>query len=183
MIRSRLLPTLLASVLLGSVVSSAVQAGKPKPLEFLPTANDPIIPDPQKTPGSVMSTDVSTVCHPGYSKTVRHTSGRLKHDVYVSYGINPHGGHYEIDHLIPLSIGGADVQENLWPESYDTAPWNAHVKDRLELKLLHLVCHGSVQITEAQRTIAVNWIAAYEKYCPTEYDCPSYNSIHSENHE
>jgi len=145
---------------------------------LLPHGEDPIRPDPRVTPGAALTSDPAVVCHTGYSKTVRHTSGKLKHEIYLSYGLDRSGGHYEIDHLIPLSIGGADVKENLWPESYDTSPWNAHVKDRLEWKLLHLVCDGDVSMAQAQRDIAQDWIAAYRKYCPTERDCPSYESTH-----
>jgi hypothetical protein len=73
-------------------------------------------------------------------------------------------GHFEIDHLISLELGGADVAENLWPESYDTTPWNAHTKDKLEDRLHALVCAGKLPIEQAQREIAADWIAAYEKY-------------------
>jgi hypothetical protein len=37
-----------------------------------------------------------------------------------------------VDHLVSLEIGGANTVQNLWPQSYDTTPWNAHVKDKLE---------------------------------------------------
>lgn len=124
----------------------------------------PIRPNPRVTPGAVLTTDVATVCHPGYSKTVRHTSGELKAHTYRAYGIDRRQGHFEIDHLIPLGIGGADVAENLWPESYDTQQWNAAVKDKLEDRLHQLVCAGRVSIEEAQHEIATDWIAAYEKY-------------------
>ncbi len=137
-------------------------------------AGDPILPDPKMTPGAVRSVDVSEICQPGYSKSVRHTSGKLKARIYREYGIDRKAGHYEIDHLIPLSIGGADVAENLWPESYDTDTWNASVKDRLELKLHTLVCSEAIDIAEAQKAIATDWIAAYKRFCPTSYDCPSF---------
>ena len=52
-------------------------------------ADDPILPDPKLTPGAVLTTDLSKICQPGYTKTVRHTSGALKHEVYVEYGIEP----------------------------------------------------------------------------------------------
>jgi hypothetical protein len=50
----------------------------------LPTiAGDlPVRPDPKSTPGAVLTTDAATVCQPGYSKTVRHTSGKLKARIY-----------------------------------------------------------------------------------------------------
>jgi hypothetical protein len=102
----------------------------------------PIRPDPKLTPGVVRTTDAATVCAKGYSKTVRHTSGQLKAEIYREYGIDRQEGHFEVDHLISLGLGGADVAANLWPQSYDTLPWNAHVKDRLEDRLDALVCAG-----------------------------------------
>jgi hypothetical protein len=127
-------------------------------------AADPIRPDPRLTLGAALTTDLSAICQPGYTKTVRHTSGKLKALVYREYGIDKRDGHYEVDHLIPLEVGGADVRENLWPESWDTEPWNAHVKDRLENYLHEAVCAGRMPIQEAQREIAQDWIVAYQKH-------------------
>jgi hypothetical protein len=127
-------------------------------------AADPILPDPQLTPGAVLTTDLSKICQPGYTKTVRHTSGALKREVYAEYNIKPDSGRYEVDHLIPLEIGGADVKENLWPESYGTKPWNAAVKDKLENYLHVEACAGHIPIEQAQKEIAEDWIVAYRKY-------------------
>ena len=99
-----------------------------------------------------------------YSKSVRHTSGQLKHQVYAEYGIDRSAGHYEIDHLIPLGIGGADTRENLWPESRDTQHWNAGVKDRLENYLHVEICAGHIAVQDAQKAIAADWTAAYREY-------------------
>ena len=132
---------------------------------------DPIRPDPGLTPGAAATSDPAVFCHDGYSRSQRHTSGRLKAQVYREYGIAPRTRHYEIDHLIPLSLGGADVAANLWPQSRDTQPWNAEAKDRLEWRLLRLVCNGQVSAPEAQQAFADDWIAAYERYCPTESSC------------
>ena len=75
-----------------------------------------------------------------------------------------HGrGDYEIDHLIPLELGGSNSVKNLWPESYRTSRWNARVKDRLEDKLHELVCNGQLDLKTAQQVIAANWIEAYKK--------------------
>ena len=127
-------------------------------------AADVILPDPKLTPGAVLTTDEGTICQPGYSKSVRHTSGQLKHGIYVEYGINRNAGHYEIDHLIPLGIGGTDSPENLWPESRDTQPWTAGVKDRLENYLHVEVCAGHIAVQDAQKAIAADWVAAYRRY-------------------
>jgi hypothetical protein len=69
-----------------------------------------------------------------------------------------------MDHLIPLSLGGSNSIRNLWRQTYHTTPWNAHVKDVLELRLHNLVCNGKVDLQTAQHEIATDWIKAYQKY-------------------
>jgi hypothetical protein len=127
-------------------------------------ADLPIRPDPNLTPGAILTTDSATVCQPGYSKSVRHTSGKLKASIYREYGLDRTVSHFEVDHLISLELGGADVAKNLWPQSYDTVTWNAHTKDKLEDRLHSLVCAGRLPLEQAQRDIATDWIAAYQKY-------------------
>jgi hypothetical protein len=45
------------------------------------------LPDPILTPGAVMTTDAAAICRPGYAKSVRHVSGKVKARVYAEYGI------------------------------------------------------------------------------------------------
>jgi hypothetical protein len=101
----------------------------------------PILPDPNLTPGSTFDVSAQDICIPGYTKKVRNVPAEMKREVYEEYGITSHGpGDYEVDHLIPLELGGSNSIKNLWPESHRTTPWNAQVKDRLEAKLHKLVC-------------------------------------------
>src|SRR5262249_44533927 len=99
----------------------------------------------------------------------RHVSGKAKALVYAEYGIVSHQpGEYEVDHLISLELGGSHDIKNLWPESYWTEPWNAHVKDKLEDRLHNLVCSGRMRIEDAQQEIARDWISAYHRLIGAE---------------
>ena len=77
---------------------------------------------------------------------------------------------YEIDHLIPLGIGGADDDKNLWPEPRQTVEptWSAKRKDQLEWKLRDLVCSGKLGIVTAQHTIADDWTVTWTVYVGKE---------------
>ena len=128
-------------------------------------AESPIIPDPQKTPGDVLTTDAKVICVSGYSKSVRDVPQAVKEQAYRSYGITSRQpGEYEVDHLISLELGGLNSIRNLWSESFVTHPLNAHVKDKLENKLHVLICSGQFPVQQAQQEIAQDWIAAYKKY-------------------
>ena len=125
----------------------------------------PILPDPKLTPGDTFDVTVQDICVPGYAKKVRAVPAWLKRQAYAEYGITQYKtGDYEVDHLIPLSLGGSNSIRNLWPQSTKTSPWNSFVKDALERKLHTLVCAGRVDLKTAQREIASNWIEAYKKY-------------------
>jgi hypothetical protein len=125
----------------------------------------PILPDPNLTPGKTFDVTAQDLCITGYSKKVRNVTAEMKREVYQEYGITSHEpGDYELDHLIPLELGGFNSIKNLWPESHRTLPWNAQVKDRLEGKLHELVCSGQLDLKIAQHAIALGWIEAYKLY-------------------
>jgi hypothetical protein len=72
--------------------------------------------------------------------------GRSETRSVPSYGREPeHGVCCEIDHLIPLELGGSNAPENLWPQRYD-GERNAARKDRLERRLHAMVCRGEISL-------------------------------------
>jgi hypothetical protein len=84
--------------------------------------------------------------------------------VFAAYGIPlTDRSHYEVDHLIPRELGGADDERNLWPQPW-TGTYNAHQKDRLENALHRAVCAGTVTLAHAQEAIRSDWIAALRLY-------------------
>jgi hypothetical protein len=83
--------------------------------------------------------------------------------VYAEYGIVERSqGEYEVDHLVPLELGGSNDIANLWPESA-APPRGFHEKDVVENHLHDQVCGGSMSLLDAQRAIATNWIDVYER--------------------
>jgi hypothetical protein len=71
----------------------------------------------------------------------------------------------EVDHIVSLELGGSNDIANLHPEKA-TLPANApgfRVKDKLENKLLDLVCDGTMTLGSVQKQIAANWQALYKR--------------------
>jgi hypothetical protein len=123
------------------------------------------LPNAALTPGAVVSRDVATVCRRGYSRTVRRPDDDNWHafarHIFATYGV-PYAQHreYELDHLVPLEIGGAPADaRNLWPQPLE----EALAKDRVEDALHAASCyrrgyHGlHVTLEQAQRAVAADW--------------------------
>jgi hypothetical protein len=146
-----------------------VETGAAGPARTLPAAADlSFLPNPARTPGATLPVTPADLCVPGYSRKVRHVPEEVKQSAYRAYGIAQHApGEYEVDHLVSLELGGSNAVRNLWPQSYYTEPWNAHVKDQLENELHRRVCDGELDLATAQRDIAGNWIEAYRHYFHT----------------
>ncbi len=68
----------------------------------------------------------------------------------------------EVDHLIPLELGGSNAVTTLWPERYAPKP-GAREKDVLENFLHRAVCGGAMALEDAQRKIATDWYKAYQE--------------------
>jgi hypothetical protein len=152
-------------------------------LPILPALADdlPIRPDDTITPGKAWSTDPAEVCgkqaepnetcEPGhdcgvtgsYSKRHRHTTAEEKRDTYAAYHVEKGGRDFEVDHRVPLCLGGADLPENLWPQEGFEHP-SYHDKDRLEEHICLLVCRDhSMSLQDGQAIFLGDWVAEYQK--------------------
>ena len=122
------------------------------------------LPDSRCTPGSidpaVTQADIHrTICVSGYTARVRpheYLTERFKYGIaYPAYRVL-HSRRTELDHLVPLELGGSNDATNLWPES----PPTPNPKDKVENALNHAVCSGRVSLAAAQQAIAANWTTA-----------------------
>ncbi|MFM7802654.1 MAG: hypothetical protein ACKO69_11040 [Limnohabitans sp.] len=134
------------------------------------------LPDATRTPGFVDTTVTqgniqSTVCVKGYTQRVRPDktyTNRLKREQIRQYRYTDKDPRkYELDHLIPLSIGGNPTDpRNLWPQPRK-GEWSAEQKNELEWIVYKMLCRGELTLTEAQQRVAQNWVDAYQAWVPS----------------
>ncbi len=128
-----------------------------------------LLPNRSLTPGAVRNVALADLCQvvddddldPVVSVPTQKT-------IFSEYGIPPEQSrvNFQMDYLINPQLGGVDDVRNLWPQPY-SSEWNARAKDELERHLHQMVCDHKIELADAQREIAENWIDAYKKYFHT----------------
>lgn len=156
------------TVAIGLIAAASIGAGiLSAPRHVGPAA---LYPDPTLTPGLVATQDFNELTQTSgcgtYSQCHRNTTAAQKTQVRAEYPNCPK--EQEIDHVVPLAIGGADDVKNLWCQSLD-AEWNGQnwgykVKDTLEAYLAFHLKNGDITPKAAQECILSDWIACYRKY-------------------
>ena len=123
-------------------------------------------PDRRCSPGAISrGLTAAVICAADFrTSSIRNVPESEKFAVELEYGLAP--GHYgrslEIDHIVSLELGGSNDVANLFPEELDAHP-GYRLKDRLENRLHDLVCSGRMTLLGAQRGIATDWEALYER--------------------
>mgnify|MGYP003910840855 CR=1 FL=1 len=115
------------------------------------------------------STDANTVCVPRFSSqrrpSVRYTDP-VKTAAMLAYRIpTSDRKRTELDHLVPLELGGSNDVSNLWPQISDLSLVDEHnSKDQVENRIKLAVCRDhKVTLVAAQEALARDWTAA-EKF-------------------
>ncbi|ARF59891.1 hypothetical protein B1H19_34785 [Streptomyces gilvosporeus] len=160
-----------AGLILTTGSAGAAGAGAVSPASTCSQSHLPL-PDASCQPGAynsdvTQSTINSTICVPGWTKTVRPPASytdALKVQQIGEYGYSDTStADYEEDHLVPLELGGAPKDpKNLWPEPRN-GDKPAASKDEVENKLKVAVCDGRVQLDAARSAIATDWTTALSK--------------------
>ena len=135
------------------------------------------LPDPRCTPGAVDPTVTQanlgqTLCRSGgYTASVRPpqaVTDAYKKVARAAYSTTVSSSSLELDHLVPLGLGGASSAQNLWPEpnvgdphQYDRrSTGGSNAKDGVESRLNRAVCSGEVTLGAAQDALATRWDTA-----------------------
>jgi hypothetical protein len=146
------------------------------------------VPDPLCTPGGINPSVSLNVLRDSRWRTrsVRNcdNSETEKHIAYRWYGIqkpriNSNQNQVcELDHLVPLELGGADGLGNIWPQcGPDAVTLNERYfkqKDRVENYLAEEVRSGRISLISAQRGIASDWtqyLSAATRWCQGSGHC------------
>jgi hypothetical protein len=141
------------------------------------TKNGLPVPDPACTPGAFNPTVTADILtDPAYRTGCvrdRATKAAEKAQTYDWYGIehpsNNHGANQvcELDHLVPLELGGADTLDNIWPQC---GPSEAALNDRffkqkdlVENYLAAMVKAAKADLNGARKCIAADWTQFLER--------------------
>lgn len=142
---------------------------------------------PPETPGAtdpaISQANIDqTICRPGYARSARPAyaiTGPLKRRLMDAQHPGERMTEYELDHLIPISIGGAPLdRRDLWLQPRQ-GPANAGDKNVLAYVLWRLVCTHQVPLATAQHDIGRDWTRAYQLYATPE-NITKYHFRHSE---
>ena len=164
-------------VIVAVAISLTLFSGSALAATKAPATPDWVLPNSKVTPGAInpnvtQANIKDNVCKANWTGTVRPPvsyTNKLKATqmagdykaLATTFGTS--AANYEEDHLISLQLGGSPTDpKNLWPEPY--AGNNARKKDVIETKLKNLICTGKITLADAQKAIATDWIAAYNKY-------------------
>ena len=124
------------------------------------------LPDRRCSPGGFyIRLTKAVVCGRGFhTSSVRNVPQSEKFAVEREYGLSAgaYGSSLEIDHIVPLELGGSNAIANLFPERANARP-GYHAKDSLEDKLHRLVCAGTMRLATARAGIARDWVVLYRR--------------------
>lgn len=129
---------------------SAASHSLPAPVQ--PAMCLPALPDKATTPGWINE----AVTQDNIGATICDGAWLARFDI-----VDPIIGAYVVDHLIPVSLGGAPADpRNLWLQSRE----DAARKDLLEAVFRVKVCSGQMSLRAVQEALTTDWVAAYAKY-------------------
>lgn len=120
------------------------------------SGNYPTGPELTQTPGAICTKPTAKRYPENIDYCARDVSSALKNAIIAKY--DRHFGYriqtmprgeFKIDHFIPLSIGGANDEKNLWPQHKSVYV----ITDPIELELSVLISAGKIKQADAIKAI------------------------------
>jgi hypothetical protein len=105
-----------------------------------------------------MTTDLDVICHQS-TRDRRKVLSAVHKQAFTEYGyrFSQAAGAFEVDHFIPLELGGDNTIENLWAEPASPKP-GFHEKDHVEDYLHKQVCSGTMTLDDAEKATTTDWL-------------------------
>lgn len=142
--------TLTITLIATLVIGTFSWAYEPTPIQQAATLEFPYVPDSTMTTGSVCTPQDRDFQGYRYPQQIaycaRNVDSQMKGSIYLAYGVPKKcRGEYTVDHFIPLSFGGTNHRENLWPEHKSVK----RLRQNLELELFEAVRDGRLSQADA----------------------------------
>jgi hypothetical protein len=122
------------------------------------------LPSGFQTPGATVKADATKVCSADFTASTKPVSNWQRDQALTRYGRRPEDFTGELDHLVPVSLGGSNDPDNLWPLPA-SGGFGAEKKKELETRLHDLVCgEKKMTLKQAQDAFKKDWVKAYTQY-------------------
>ncbi len=121
------------------------------------------LPSAFQTPGNKSKANEAQVCAADFEASVKPMAKWQRDQALERYGKRPEDFTGELDHLIPISLGGTNDPDNLWPLPANKGMGPAE-KKALDQKLHQMVCDKTIKLKDAQDAIKKDWVKAYGQY-------------------
>jgi len=121
------------------------------------------LPSAFQTPGNKSKANDAQICAADFEASVKPIAKWQRDQALERYGKRPEDFTGELDHLIPISLGGTNDPDNVWPIP-PSKTMGPEQKKALDLKLHQLVCDKTLKLKDAQDAIKKDWVKAYEQY-------------------
>jgi hypothetical protein len=120
-------------------------------------------PNSYVTPGAKTKVNEADVCAADLSGSAKPVAGWQRAEALKRYGRDASSYSGDLDHLIPVSLGGSNDPDNLWPMP-DNKEYGIAAKRELEAKLYKMVCAKEITLKAAQDALKKDWTKSYDRY-------------------
>lgn len=121
------------------------------------------LPNGLQTPGAATKVDVKKLCAADFESSVKPMTDWQKAEALSRYGLRPEKFDGVLDHVVPVSLGGTNDPDNLYP-FHAQGEYTAEAKQQLAAKVRDLVCDGKLTLKQAQDVFKKDWTKGYKQY-------------------